>query len=110
MTRPPHYEWWIDSIQDSLAQIAQQHDAINVGSNACRHVCDETYIDLAHFVETVTAYGFCDVPRDVWRRIVELAAADDLESVASRSLAAQCLASDYLRRRQRWVYGRDAQP
>ncbi|MEZ6037511.1 MAG: hypothetical protein R3F29_08525 [Planctomycetota bacterium] len=102
MTRPQSYEWWIDAIQDCLGQIAQQHEAINESGGACRHVCDETYVDLDHFLGVVTANGFCDVPPDVWQRVVELSQAEDLDSRASRAVASECLAADYFRSRERW--------
>lgn len=104
MNRPENYEWWIDSIQDCLCQIAGRFNDINPRSNACRHVCDETHIDLSHFVECVVSNGFVDVPAEQWDAIRELSATDDLESSTAASTANLLLDAPYFRDRPRWPY------
>lgn len=104
MDRPENYDWWIDSIQDCLCQIAGRFDEINPRSNACRHVCDETYIDLRHFVEGVRGNGFVDVPADLWTVIFELSEMDDLETPTAISRANSVLDASYFAKRPRWPY------
>ena len=104
MERSDNYDWWIDSIQDCLCQIAGRFDAMNPRGNACRHLCDETYIDLAHFVECVTSHKFIDVPTQQWSVILELTEADDLETPHAVAQANTLLDSSYFRDRARWPY------
>ncbi len=104
MNRPDDYEWWIDSIQDCMCQIAGRFDSINPKSNACRHVCDETYEDLSHFVDCVRNNGYCNVPDDTWQLILKLSESDDLESNDCKSAASAVLESAYFRDRKRWQY------
>jgi hypothetical protein len=104
MERPDNYEWWIDSIQDCLCQIAGRFDNINPRSNACSHVCDETYIELSHFVEGVLGNGYNDVPPEHWRTIVDLSEDEDLESVTAKEKASTVLDSVYFQNRPRWPY------
>jgi hypothetical protein len=105
MVRPDNYEWWIDAIQDCMCQVAGRFEDINPRSNACRHVCDETYIDLSHFVECVVSHGYIDVPADQWRAIVELSNDEDLESATAKAKASEVLDSPYFQSRPRWSYG-----
>jgi hypothetical protein len=105
MKRPDSYDWWIDSIQDCLCQIAGRFNAINPRSNACRHVCDETYADLSHFVDCVRSNGFVDVPTEQWNVILELSEGANLETLAAVSKANMVLDSAYFRERPRWPYG-----
>jgi len=105
MERPDNYEWWVDSIHDSLCQIAGRFDDINPRSNACRHVCDETYLDLSHFVECVLSNGYTDVPAEQWEVIVDLSQEEDLESSTARVKASMVLDSPYFQNRRRWAYG-----
>jgi hypothetical protein len=104
MERPENYEWWIDSIQDNLCQIAGRFDDINPRSNACRHVCDETYFDLPHFVQCVLSNRFVDVPIEQWRTIVSLSANENLEAPAAIETASKVLDTAYFRNRVRWSY------
>ena len=104
MDEPENYEWWIDSIQDCLCQIAGRFEEINARSNSCRHVCDETYIDLSHFVECVLSNGYNDVPTEHWRTIVNLSECDDLESADAKSKVHTVLDSTYFQNRARWPY------
>ena len=104
MHRPENYDWWIDSIQDCLCQIAGRFDDINPRSNACKHVCDETYIDLSHFVECVLSNGFLDVPTNHWNIILELAESDNLEANTAVSAAQSVLDASYFLDRPRWPY------
>ena len=105
MMRPDNYDWWIDSIQDCLCQIAGRFDAINPRSNACRHVCDETYEDLSLFVECVLDNGFVDVPTEQWKTILELSESENLETRAAMSKANRVLDAAYFLERPRWPYG-----
>jgi hypothetical protein len=104
MQRPENYGWWIDSIQDCLCQIAGRFNDINPRSNACRHVCDETYIDLFHFVECVLSSGFVDIPTEQWNAILDLSETDDLETNTAVSKASSVLDAPYFRGRPRWPY------
>ena len=104
MPRPENYDWWIDSIQDCLCQIASRFDDINPRSNACRHLCDETYIELSHFVECVLSNGFVDVPTEQWNAILDLSGTDDLETSIAVSKAKSVLDAPYFRQRPRWPY------
>jgi len=102
--RPKNYEWWIDSIQDCLYQVACRFEEINARSNACRHVCDETYIELSHFVECVLSNGYNNVPMEHWRTIEDLSNCDDLETAVAKSAANTILDSTYFQKRARWPY------
>ena len=91
-------------IHDCMGQIAGDYDSINAASGACHHVCDETYIDLAAYVDCVLDNAFCDVPNDVWQLILDLSKSGDLESDSARTSAASVLESRYFRDRKRWKY------
>ncbi len=106
MQRHELYEWWIDSIQDCLGQVAGQLDSVDPHGGQCSHVCDETFVDLEHFVDVVQRNGYCDVPAQVWATICALSQFDDLESDSAKLKATQCLASTYFQDRVRWQYDR----
>lgn len=104
MKRPENYDWWIDSIQDVLCQIAGRFEDLNPRGNACKHVCDETYIDLSHFVDCVRRSGYVDVPAEQWNVILELSENRDLEGSAANAKAATVLDAPYFQNRPRWPY------
>ncbi len=105
MLCPEYYEWWIDAIQDCMCQIAGRFDSMNPRGSACRHVCDETYVDLWHFVDCVETSGYNDVPASIWRMIVDLSKDKDLESGPAKTTATTVLESAFFQNRPRWQYG-----
>ena len=106
-SKPANYEWWVDVVHDCICQIAQEYDQINPRSNACRHVCDETVIDLDHFLSVIRQHQCSDIPSDLLGQLEKLAATEvsQLLEPTSQTIGREILRSDYFQKRGRWSYG-----
>lgn len=106
ISKPTNYEWWVDVVHDCLCQISEEYDQINPRSNACRHICDETAIDLSHFLNVIRQHRCSDIPSNLFKQLEELASfeVEQLLAPSSHSIARAILLSEYFQRRQRWLY------
>jgi hypothetical protein len=99
--RPEYYEYWVDCIQDCLCQIAGEFDRINPGSGACKHLCEETYIDFSIYADDLISSGYNDIPKQQRDLILELSHKNNLENAESMKMASVVLQSDYFLNRTR---------
>jgi hypothetical protein len=106
MNKSENYEWWVDIIQDCIAQIAGRYDLLNPHYNACHHICDETYIDFHfYFDDCIVGSSYYDFPEILFEKIQKLKDYTDYETDECKALAKEILGSDYFRNRPRWDHG-----